>query len=175
MSGITRVRNCSVCGKNAAYNTPYIDADNNVICERCAESSTVMLKGIEQHTDENGNYVPSQFGVFTKDHCTVWTNPQSAWTDDGRRSYRLSNAEKSLLLTDPEAVLNGMIAMRATGNYRCSSCGKDLTEEEVAGFPLFAGVECSECFQKTKEFAENERKHGHICGFCRKPYSECCC
>jgi len=173
----TRIGKCSKCGKDAAWNTPHTDDKGNLFCNRCAKESPVMLSGIAQWTDDAGNYKPDQFGVRTKNHCTIWTEPKhlSAWTDGGRHGYKLTDEEKSLAVSAPESLLDKMIAMRAANRYRCTGCGRDLDKSEVACFPLFAGVACAECGKKHGEAIERERKMGRVCTMCRQPYLLCCC
>jgi len=174
---MTRIGNCSKCGKNAAVNTPSIDDTGNLFCYQCAEDSPVMLKGISQHTDNQGNYQPDNFGVRTKNRCIVWSKPGyvCAWTDGGMHVYRLTEEEKLLAISNPEKLLDKMIAMRAANHYRCTECGRDLSESEVSCFPLFAGVACAECGKKHGERIEHERETGQVCRMCRQPYSLCCC
>lgn len=172
-----RIGKCSKCGKDAAWNTPHIDSDGNIFCNRCAEESPVMLRGIAQWTDDGGNILPDQFGVRTKNQCTIWINAgyESAWTDGGRHGYKLTDEEKASMAADPEALLDKMITMRAANRYRCTGCGADLDKSEVACFPLFAGVACAACGKKHGERIEHERKTGRVCTMCRQPYSLCCC
>ena len=172
-----RIGKCSKCDKEAAWNTPHIDGDGNLFCNRCAEESPIMLKGISQHTDDQGNYLPDQFGVRTKNHCIVWSNPEyvCAWTDDGGRGYRLTPEEKLLASSDPESLLDKMANMRAANRYRCTGCGLEMDKSEVHSFPLFAGVACTACGKKHGEQIEHERKTGQVCRMCRQPYSLCCC
>lgn len=59
--------------------------------------------------------------------------------------------------------------------WRCSDCGSQLAEEEIAGFPLFCGVNCAACWEKHLAKCAEEVRLGHVCRFCRKAYSQCCC
>jgi hypothetical protein len=172
-----RIGKCTKCGEDAAWNTPHVDDKGNLFCNGCADESSIMLCGISQFTDENGNYLPDQFGVRTKNHCTIWINQgyDSAWTDGGSHGYKLTDDERKLMRADPEKLLDKMIAMRAANRYRCTGCGADLAGSEVSCFPLFAGVACTECGKKHGERIEHERKTGQVCSMCRQPYSLCCC
>ncbi len=137
---MAKVGKCSVCGKDASINTPYIDLLGTLFCYRCAEQSNEMLIGVSQHLDSNGKYMADSMGFFTKKHCLISTkHGMAAWTEDGLRSYKLTEEEKNIAAVDPEAILDRMIAMREAGKYRCTDCGKEMDEKDVGTFPLFAG------------------------------------
>jgi hypothetical protein len=168
---MTRIENCSKCGKPAAVNTPHIDADNNLFCNRCAYESPVLLLGIQQFTNEAGEYVRDDHA--TKNHCTI--SGTHAWTDNGSHAYKLTPEEKILIVKDPEKILDQMIELRSKDRFRCSDCGIEMAKSEVAAYPLFAGVICAKCNIEYGKQIENERKSGHVCRMCRQPYSLCCC
>lgn len=58
----------------------------------------------------------------------------------------------------------------ASWYHVCSVCGKRVDPGELRG--LFVPHMCSDCVKKK---AEEEIKKGHVCGFCRNPFSQCCC
>ena len=58
---------------------------------------------------------------------------------------------------------------------RCSGCGKEMKLEEVAGYPLFAGINCRECWERHCEETEEQRKTGKVCSMCGKPWNDCYC
>jgi hypothetical protein len=170
-----RVGKCSVCGKDAAWNTPHIDEDNNLYCNRCAYDSTIMLTGINQYM-KYGKYVVDSAGHYTKNHCTVCIKRGVyGWTDSGRYSYFMNDNTKEIAEKDPEFVIDTMILMRSLDMFRCSDCGMMMHRTDVASFPLFAGVLCKKCNVGYTQKIENERKTGHVCMRCIQPYSLCCC
>jgi len=175
---IERVGNCCKCGQSAAWNTPFIDGCNNLYCNRCAYESKELLAGIEQHLTEAGKYQPhKQWHEYAKNHCCVWCVPDTgeirdAWSDCGRRVFWVHKEEREM---QPAQFLDMMIALRAAKRFRCSRCGIEIAESEVGGYPLFAGVNCPECWQKHQAEVEKERRTGAVCSMCGQPYLLCCC
>lgn len=175
---MARVGHCTKCGEDAAWNTPYLDPDGNLICNRCGYDSPAILKGVSQFLDEAGNYKPSDYSEYTKQGIVLWSKPGSVkcWWYNGGRSYPLTAGEEKEASKNPEAFLE-MLEEKITkqGLVRCTGCGVEIKESEIAGRPLFAGVDCKACWAKHLTHIENERKSGQVCRMCRKPYSLCCC
>lgn len=173
---------CSQCGKNARYNTPYIDKDGNIWCSQCSHKSTVMMQGVDQHTleiDKSPRF-PNEKGKdgtreeFTKKGAVVWReNGQLsvAWLKEGSQGVPIHHDEQKM---DPEVFLDKILKEQADGYYRCTTCKKTF-KGEPAGYPLFAGICCVDCMQKHREMLEKERKTGRVCSFCHEPYGNCCC
>lgn len=112
-----------------------------------------------------------------RDGITVWAENgviTHAWVSDGGKAWFLSDEEKKLA---PE-VLHAKIKeawKNGDGVWRCSECGKEMKKEEVAGWPLFAGVACSECWLKHLDHLKEQRRLGQVCRMCNRPYDDCCC
>lgn len=168
-----RVGKCSKCGRDAAWNTPHVDGENTLFCNRCAYDSRVFLIGVSQFKDEDGNYARDSLGHFTKNHCTL--SGGSAYSNDGSKAFIMTSEEKELAKVDPESILDKIIAMREAKRYRCTNCGIEMDESEVGAYPLFAGVICKKCAVEYEKHVEHERKTGQVCRMCRQPYSLCCC
>jgi len=184
----TRIGKCCKCGKDASWNTPCVNPQNNeLFCDSCSHESTVLLRGIVQHLDKNGNYVQHPLKPYVKNHCIVFASDLehgflSAWTHDGHRSFPVSSSEINLLQateipfeTRIEAFLDKMASIVSSGKTRCTRCHRDLDESEIAGRPLFTGVNCDSCFEVHKNELEEQRKNGHVCRMCGQPYGNCSC
>lgn len=169
-----RIGNCSECGNDAAWNTPCITEDGDVLCNTCAYESKEVVQGIEQYK-ENGEYV--RVNKWFRQGAVVWNwnNYVAAWYDKGSRRYYMSQEEQDVVKTSPEVILDQIVNMRRDKVERCSSCGIHMAEHEVAGYPLFAGVACSPCYKEHREATEEQRRKGHVCRMCRKPWNDCCC
>ena len=171
-----QIGNCVRCGKSAAYNTPYLNPDMMLFCNSCvnADRSGVVFRAIRQHYDDDGDYVFidewSMNGVSVSDKYDV----RSAYTDGGTRAVKLTEQEKK---ATPRTLLVCLVAMREAGYLRCTECDPphDVKEENVAGYPLFAGTACKKGWKRHQEKVEEERKRGHVCRLCGKPYSNCYC
>jgi hypothetical protein len=98
-----------------------------------------------------------------------------AYTDGGSIVFKLDREMRSDALIDPIYALEQMWEIDQEGKFVCTSCGKMFTKDKIAGYPLFAGRVCPECWKKHLEYLEEERKNGHICRMCRRPYSDCAC
>jgi transcription elongation factor Elf1 len=161
---------CSVCGKEASWNTPCIDDTGNIYCNTCADSdrSDKMLRGVGQHStwkgglqsdrnlkfQHNGNilsFYPNSHGFWSKPpyggrHIMI-TEPMyaiSAWTSDGS-AFPLSPSEKMEAIQNPMSVFNLMKRINDGGYFRCTSCGGGFPIDMIGGKPLFAGKVCIGC------------------------------
>lgn len=83
-------------------------------------------------------------------------------------AFPLTVEEKKLNL---DQVIDLIKKTKDDGNTRCTTCLATIKESDVAGYPLFAGVNCATCWEKHLERAKTERK----CSLCGKPISFCCC
>jgi len=181
-----RIGNCTICGRNAGFNTPKLRSDNGqLVCDTCGDSglkelNDIVLIGVDQLLDDNGEIVAEthDWETYQLNDIVIWLNketgkPESAWTDNGRRCFSFSDDEK--LLDFCELEWFDFIARRVDeSHYRCSGCKKDF-EGKPAGYPLFAGVVCPDCNGKHKQHIADQVKQGHICLVCGKPYGYCYC
>lgn len=168
---VTPVGNCFHCKKDANWNAPALDHDNNVWCNRCVDDdrSGIMFRTIEQRLTDG---MVTFTGGVVFNGVVVWID-RTVWTDGGRRSVKLTGNEKSL----PVEVIARLLDQEHNiqGLTRCTGCGTKMTQDQIAGYPLFAGVVCAPCNQKHLEHLEGQRKSGHVCRMCGKPYDACCC
>ena len=176
---------CSQCKKSAAWNTPYIDEKGKVWCDRCAkESIGVYLIGIDQHLTDSG-FIKLQSHVmhYAYNGCVMsifmersGNKPNvNIWTDGGTRSYPFNDDEEIGAFRNPFGLLTDIAINVKAGFTWCTRCGKKLKRDEVAGYPLFAGVACTECWKLHLEHLEDQKKKGHVCSMCHEPYDNCCC
>jgi len=165
------VGKCVKCNVTAQWNTPLLDEDGKLHCETCGkEDRTGMIfRGIKQFT-ENGQYIHN--GSITLNGVVVH-DCKATWTNGGSRSVKLTEEEQKLSPMDIAILIND--EHNVQGWTRCSSCGLKMKKEEIAGYPLFAGVCCAPCMGKHKQQLEEERKKGYVCRMCGQPYSNCCC
>lgn len=97
-------------------------------------------------------------------------NIEHAYRPDGK-AFKLHPEDKTRTIADLVEVIE---KERKAGQNRCTSCGCYVSKEE-ANYPLFAGINCPVCWKKHLKKADEERRRGHVCRMCRKPYSFCCC
>ncbi len=114
--------------------------------------------------------------TYELDNIVIWndgTKNTAAWVDGGSRCWNLTPEEEKM----PTAELyNKIKTIWQNGQiYRCTGCNVEIQKEEVAGWPLFAGCACQPCWIKHLASLEEERKKGHVCGMCGKPYGACYC
>lgn len=89
-----------------------------------------------------------------------------AWINKGTLSVT-SLLKNEGVPQDPEGFVDYLTKeIIDKGKVVCSDCGKII--ENVAG-RHFAGVYCSECWERFKS------KNSSICNICGKPYYECVC
>lgn len=173
---------CSKCGRpDAGINTPAVDAAGNVFCGYCASGSPTLAKGIDQYRDADGRFKKPALGgvaaVYMKEGCILWVYENGsacAWTDNGRCDRFLRPEDKALAHSNPEALLDEILAMRQAGRYRCSKCGTELPEAEVER-GAWATKLCPEHFAAWQAKVDADRKAGRVCPRCRQPYDLCCC
>ena len=168
-----RIEKCHICDEKADVGTPYIDSNSKLYCHVCAkETEGKFLIGIKQWTDEKGDYItiPSYFqdGVV----IIFYNDKPSVWYESGLRSFYLTKNERENFSVSE--TINKIKDMRRNNLHRCSSCGEYFSEE-LANFPLFAGVNCPDCWEKHLERIEKDKQTGNVCSKCRKPRSICCC
>jgi len=180
-----RVGDCSRCGKRADYNTPWVDGEGKLLCDRCGKLEDAIpvgatpLQGVEQRLNDAGQYafVPKwcKGGVIAwgkEEPDTLKCRTTFAWVKGGMIAVPLTEAER---LEHPIKVIGTLIAERDFGLHRCTGCGRKIVTEEIAGYPLFAGLNCAECWLKHLQHLEEERQTGRVCRSCNQPYSACCC
>jgi hypothetical protein len=176
---------CSQCGKSAAWNTPCMDSKGNVWCDTCAKNSKgVFLMGIDQHLRDDKFFQLETHAIhYCMNNCCISIHMErpgvrpsvAVWYEGGSRSYPLDDKEYNKALFDPLSFLTKLSKEVAKGYRWCTKCGKKMTKEEVAGYPLFAGVACSKCWEAHKEHLTDQKKKGHVCSMCNQPYDNCCC
>jgi len=106
--------------------------------------------------------------IFEEDEKLV-----HAWVDGGAHEWFIYPQERSL---PPESMAGIMTNLWQNGKYyRCSSCGKLMAKENVASWPLFAGVACDVCTVNYQKHLDEQRRMGYVCRFCGKPFDVCCC
>lgn len=173
------VGNCSICGRNAAYNTPTLRSDNgDIVCNNCAGRKypeDVVLIAIDQHFDEREYKIESKYYLNGN---VIWWKPEtdtpgSMWTHGGSHAFSLREEEKGMGLLEIFDLMQTVVGDDPP-RYRCTRCNLDF-KGEPAGYPLFAGVNCLNCWEKHLAFQEEERKKGNVCRMCGKPYSACYC
>lgn len=99
--------------------------------------------------------------------------PTLAYANDGQLIIPLSDEEKKL---DPAELLTKLdTEYNQYDKIRCTGCGKLCTHEEIKGYPLFVGAACEPCWQRHLAHLEDQRRKGHVCRMCGKPYDNCCC
>lgn len=176
---------CSKCGKDAAWNTPYMDSKGNVWCDTCSKNSKgVFLMGISQHLRDDKFFKLDDNGIhYCFNNCVMSIHMQrpgvrpsvAVWYEGGIRSYPINEKEYDKALFEPLSFLTKLSKEVAKGHRWCTNCEKKMIKEEVAGYPLFAGVACPACWKKHLEHLEDEKKKGHVCRMCGQPYGNCCC
>ena len=172
---MVRVGKCSVCGRDAAWNTPAIDKQGNLYCNDCAYLSNEMLTGVSQSLDDDGKYKLHHSDTKYKKHCVLHVDEQCAWTDDGNIAFILREDEKILAYEYPAKVLDIMIEMRSKNEFRCTKCGKDIKSTDKKLKILFAGILCKDCIYEYAKMVQRQRNTGQVCSMCWQPYALCCC
>ena len=171
---MVRVGKCSICDRDAAWNTPAIDKYGNLYCNTCAYNSNKMLLGVSQSLNEDGTYKLDERTRY-KNNCVLWIDEPCAWTHNGGVSFRLRNDEKILAKQDPEKILDLMANMVSNNETRCTRCGKDIKSNDKRIRILFAGVLCENCIPEYEKMVQHQRDTGQVCRMCRQPYALCCC
>jgi len=178
MTEFSKLGTCSVCGKDAAWNSPCVLVEKGLeksplFCDRCSQEDGRFMRAVQQHTRQWAHYV-----VFRKRgvtfHCTE--TPAGFKVDAGwMNSSSIPNVYEKTKDMSIEGALNYFARMIISEQYFCTGCGTIIFKSEIAGRPLFAGVNCKHCWEKHLEHAQQERKSGHVCRMCNQPYSFCCC
>jgi len=170
---------CSICGRDAKFNQPTRRVDTHeVVCYGCAHRSPpegVLLYPIAQNTGLPSG-ISSSLLFYFLNGCGVSFDIErgrigSGWDKKGR-AFKFTEEEKEGL-----SILSAFETIKIEtreGHYRCSSCSRPM-KGEPAGFPLFCGVNCPECWEKHQEVVEEQGKEGRICSRCNEPYLLCCC
>lgn len=189
---ITRLGACSKCSGRSDYNSPAIpaiDALSNdqaridsapLYCDNCARDLPLYTISIEQRLHDGHRHINNSYQTHRKGKVIFYgdfkqNRVDAAWFY-GHRSIPKERvealSEKGLTI---EQMLDHFIEMEEKKIFFCTSCNLPLHESEVAGYPLFAGVNCASCWGKHLLNAEAERKRGAVCRLCGQPYSFCCC
>jgi predicted CXXCH cytochrome family protein len=179
MNNFEPVGKCTICHRDAQVNTPKLNSETGeLICDSCGDRQilNVVLIGIEQFKDDNGEYrLCQQRQVYQMNGNVIWLKPDDtfdcAWTHGGNRSFVLHDGERSQSVIE---ILDLMDRKVDDVNYRCSRCGNDFTGKP-SGYPLFAGVSCFDCWTHHKNILDEQRKKGQVCRMCRQPYGACSC
>lgn len=111
---------------------------------------------------------------YEKKHviARVYDNgPLLIWTHNGRHAFAMREDERKIPLDE---LVDQILDMYEYNKYRCSRCKGDF-DWPPAGYPLFAGITCPDCWREHQEHLEKQRRKGHVCPFCRQPYDACCC
>jgi hypothetical protein len=173
------VGKCTLCGRNAKYNTPKLRGDNGqLVCDSCGDEGKpedVVLIGVEQFLKDGQYELTKSWETYELNGNLVWIYTDSdkvnAWTRGGQQAFHFNDSEYGMSVIEMFHLMETKVD---DNHYRCTGCNGDF-EGKPSGYPLFAGVTCSECWLKHKEHMEEQRKAGHVCSMCRKPYGECCC
>lgn len=188
---------CSVCGKGG-YAVGDMYATENLQVVYCREHvpEGVLCIEVEGRIGVNDTPVPFDGGrgmvAWRYGEIILWAEPNyygvngqkvicgcyfyTCWVRGGSTSWVLTDEEKNRLAKGHiKQVMVEIATKRANGIWRCTGCGKEITKEQVAGYPLFAGCNCDECWERHKMKVEEERRTGKVCSMCGKPWSECYC
>jgi len=165
------VPKCYHCKRDAQWNTPALDPKGNLWCNRCVDDdrSGTVFTSVCQFI-EDGKYVPT--GGVVLNGVVVWED-RSTWTEGGSRAVKLTEEEQKLSPLEIAQLLDK--EHNVDGLTRCTGCGVKMTKDQIAGYPLFAGVVCAPCNEKHLASLDAQRKSGQVCRMCRQPYGACCC
>jgi hypothetical protein len=185
---------CSKCGKSAAWNTPVWDKSGNIFCARCAEDiEDTLLYGIEQHRDSRGYVHSSTRSLkYVKNGIVlhadlIYTAVKGeryyykpnyffvCWSNYGRTSWKMSAFDNEMCSNNVEKFLDYVHETISKGLFKCSSCGELFPKEEIAGYPLFSGINCKNCYDIHLKNLDEQRKSGRVCSICGQPYGNCSC
>lgn len=126
-------------------------------------------------------YSPQEYPKWYKsEKATIWvdlkdgvTSISNAWVCDGSTGWFIKPEERQM---DPVKFLEQIESEYQDHKFlRCIKCGKLMPVKEVAGYPLFAGVACSNCWEIHQTALQKQKESGHVCRFCHRPYNDCCC
>jgi len=178
------IGNCSICGNECVWSGATVRTDNGeIVCKTCSdkgEPQDVVLREVRHTLHEDGGLefdlnLTGTSEIYKYNGHVIWLDnegtPSSVWIENGHTAFKLRNNEKDLTLIE---LLDTMETLVAENKFRCSNCGQDFSKPP-AGRPLFAGINCEECWEKHKQHLNNQREKGHICRLCGQPYGACCC
>lgn len=115
------------------------------------------------------------------DNIVIWQEQGKityVWWNKGMREFPIRNNERYLGLEAMFDVVKGYMDQKLT---RCTGFGrehcnhKDLAMEKIAGYPLFSGVVCSECWARHQAQVKQQVKDNNRCIKCNQPRLLCCC
>ena len=140
---------CGLCNKVVNSST-YVNGMD--ICEDCLYHIT-------------GELPVENTRIWTDDIIEIWIDaktgkPNTVWVDGGNRKI------PEVIFKD-KSVIELILFLREHWIF-CSSCGKELKEEEIE-HKHFAGIYCEGCAKAYKE------KHSRRCLTCGQPMHSCCC
>jgi len=152
---------CTVCGRVIPTYERYWLENTQVVCDRCAGKHESDLVSNDNKAVRHSHAL-----------CLIADGkPIACWIGVPQQCFPLTEEEDK---RDPfDLIHNVMFPIHVRG-FRCTDCGEEFTGEPV-GRPLFAGAVCQPCWHKHLRKLEEEKTRGHVCGFCGKPYSACCC
>lgn len=166
---------CSICGRLANYNTPHLDRYGNLFCDNCAwDVANSLLIGISQSLSKNLTYVWDVKLHLMKNgvKLSYYTYSKNAYFSNST-AFPLTEEESEM----PDIDLLDYLYenYKSKGTIRCTDCYVDLKLKNVAGRPLFAGVNCDECWEKHNSHLQHQRHIGHVCSLCGDAWDACCC
>lgn len=94
-----------------------------------------------------------------------------AWLDNGGMAVPISEDEAPL---PPEKFAAKLLEEKGQGKYRCTRCRGTFTGVP-AGYPIFAGVNCPECWKEHQRVVESQLVSGNVCRLCGSPRAVCTC
>lgn len=185
---------CSVCGNSAKWNVPYMDVDGNIYCDTCDDDvKDRLLYGIDQHMglgytpkmepthlhySKNGVILSCILNHFGSGGNRRYFLPKfiySCWSDGGRTSWKIDEIDAAMIESNVEKFLDYVRSTLDSGVFKCSSCGGLFPKEQIAGYPLFTGINCPTCYEKHLAKLDEQRREGHVCRMCGQPYGNCSC
>ena len=190
---LTEIR-CMECGKVSGSLWASKDL-SRVYCRECADRKELLIQ-VDRYIGDCDRPTPTSFSmgggsykfgqvVMHVNEAYYGINGQRVscgymtyvcWVNDGMQMWPLSEEELNRLRCGEIGQVMANINMLSNaGIVRCTRCNKQMRKEEVAGYPLFAGVNCSECWEKHCEETEQQRRDGKVCGLCGKPWNDCYC
>lgn len=175
---ITRLGNCDFCGRRADYNSPRINPhlglqESPLYCDPCAGKADEFLISINQYLC-NGLRVEAKQQTISKRGIVAHLESgeiRAAWFDRGQTAIPTQHIPSG----DLEAALDTLADYAADGSRYCTHCHKPVSKDEIAGRPLFAGINCADCWKLHQEAVEQQRRTGNVCRICGAPRLLCCC
>ena len=182
---------CHKCGKPIVYD-PYSDKHLHIYHEQCIPADTMLIQVNQWSTKRDYKVDFGRLRYRYNEvviHCDtiyqgiqgvlMWAEPKyhfHCWYKGGQTSYPIDAEQIEAIRKDGiEAFMKWLDRRTKSGLIKCTACGRQMHETDVAGRPLFAGVNCADCWKKHQEHLELEKKKGHVCRMCGQPYGNCCC